>query len=322
MIDVDAIARAAGLPSDVPISIAAFRDGGEIAQFVSGVWPDGRRVAPDDIFYAGSLTKQLTGAAIALLARDGRIDVDKPLRHFLADLPAWAERVTVRDLLHHASGLPPAGVMESGLGSRHWTNNYVMTALKAPDLSLAAAGENFSYSNAGYFCLARVVEHVSGMSFADFVVAKLVAPLAIEGMHVLLDGEMPAYPQVGLMGPALPLSTGDGGLWTTASAFATWLDRQNHDVLKIAQLVEQPGKLADGTAIAYGWGVGIRTFEGQAMFIHGGGWQGAFAKAVRSPALGLSVAGFAAHSSPDRIVAVTDAVFERLAAVAPDGTAP
>jgi len=319
--DLEAIAREAGIPAELPLSLAACR-GGEAAQFASGAWPDGRPVTPTDLFYAGSLTKQLTGAAIALLAREGRIDVDMPLRRILGDLPAWADRVTVRDLLHHAGGLPPAGVLERALGQRHWTNDYVMAALRAPELPFATPRVSYSYSNAGYVCLARVIERITGMSFAGFIEANLIEPLAIEEMHVLSEGEIPAYPQVAMMGPVLPLSTGDGGLWTTASAFVSWLDRQNRDALGIAYLAEQPGKLADGETIAYGWGVGIRSFGGQAMFIHGGGWQGAYAKAIRSPSLGLSVAGFAADGSADRIVAVTDALFGRLAAGSAQETTP
>ncbi|MEO8882263.1 MAG: serine hydrolase domain-containing protein, partial [Devosia sp.] len=245
VVDFDAIVREAGIPADVPVSLAACR-GGQVAQFTSGAWPDGRPVAPDDMFYAGSLAKQLTGAAIALLVREGRIDVDTQLRQILGELPAWADRVTLRYLLHHAGGLPAAGVLESKLRHRNWTNGYVMAALQTPEPRFAASGISFSYSNAGYVCcLGRVIERITGMSFGSFVEARLIAPLAIEGMHVLMEGEIPAHPQVAMMEPALPLSTVDGGLWTTASAFVAWLDRQNRDALETAYLVEQPGKLAD-----------------------------------------------------------------------------
>ena len=102
------------------------------------------------------------------------------------------------------------------------------------------------------------------------------------------------------------------GIWTTSAAFADWLDHQNRDTLGLEALVLQPGRLPDGILTDYGWGVGLRELRGHPLLIHGGRWPGATAKAVRCPALGLSVAAFSTSSDPNSINVLVDKVLESL----------
>ena len=76
--DGEGFVRAAGFAVDAPVTLAAVTRERTMT-FCGGVWPGDRAVVENDEFYAASLTKQLTGAAIALLAREGRIDPDMPV---------------------------------------------------------------------------------------------------------------------------------------------------------------------------------------------------------------------------------------------------
>jgi CubicO group peptidase (beta-lactamase class C family) len=49
------------------------------------------RNVPDTIFEAGSVSKQFTAAAVLLLARDGKLSIDDPVRKYIPELPAYAE---------------------------------------------------------------------------------------------------------------------------------------------------------------------------------------------------------------------------------------
>lgn len=270
--DVVGLAANAGLEG-VPLAFAASGPQGLITEFAQGRWRNGSEVVVSDHFYGASLTKQVTGTAIALLVRAGRIDVEAPLGRYLVDLPGWRDSVTIRQVLHHIAGLPEAGDLERGLPSGHWTNARVLQQLKNLDGLPFSPGAGYHYSNAGYICLAAIVEIASGIPFSRFAQEKLFQPLGLEDMVILPENTIPPYPQRDAMGGSLPLSTGDGGLWTTAAAFARWLDLQNRDCLHVGGLLEQPGRLADGSNTDYGWGVGLRSFRGRSMFIHGGGWQ-------------------------------------------------
>lgn len=296
--EFDALRQAAGIAADTPLAVASGPQG-----FVSGHWPNGAPVAPDDRFYGASLSKQLTGAAIALLVKRGQLDPDTLLRQLLPLFPAWADAVTVRHLLHHTGGLPEAGLLEATVTP--WTNDTVFAALR--QLPAHDPG-TYRYSNAGYICLAAIIETVTGSAFDRFVNDHLFTPLKLTGFHIQPAGVLAAGPQVSGMG-RLPFSTGDGGLWTTAASFATWLEAQNRDALGIASLVERPAEPAGD----YGWGIGIRSFRGHPLFIHGGSWTGAAAKAVRCPALGLSVVALSAGGSVEQVSRLVDLVLDRLA---------
>ena len=300
--EVGALVAAGGL-DHVPLALSVRAPAGDVD------WV--QHAALGERFYAASLSKQVTGAAVAVLVQRGLLDVDAPIGAFLPDLPAWRDIVTPRHLLHHLGGLPEP---DSLAGPGHWTSAVAMQRLReSPDL-VSVPGTAYRYSNAGYICLAGVVEQVSGQLFAGFVRQSLFAPL---GLLDLDFTDTPTFPQLAGMGPALPLSLGDGGIWTTASAFAGWLDHQNRDTLGLAALVQQAGRLADGTPTDYGWGIGIRAFRGHPYFIHGGGWPGATAKAVRCPELGIAVAALAAGDSTDQLGELVDRVLE-LAADAAD----
>lgn len=278
----------AGFARGTPVARVS---GDSIEDHVSGVWSNDRPVVSGDRFYGASLAKQVTGAAVALLVRDGRIDPDRPVSDYVGGLPSWSATITPRQLAHHTAGLPPAGALEAGL-SDDWTEALVFEALGHLAGLHAPPGAAYSYSNLGYVLLARVVGAASGMPLAELAATRLFRPLRLDDIGFSDDPATEA--QTPLLGANLPLSHGDGGLWSSARGFAQWLQLQNRDGLGIAALVTAPGRLNDGSRVDYGWGVGLRQYRGQPLLIHGGEWQGAAAKAVRSPALGLAVAGMAA----------------------------
>ena len=106
---------------------------------------------------------------------------------------------------------------------------------------------------------------------------------------------------------------------TTAGGFAHWLSTQNRDPQHIADLVEAPGRLSDGIAVDYGWGLGLGRHRGERLLIHGGSWAGATAKALRCPALGLAAVVLTAGGDMDKVVNLADAA---LASVTPPRPQP
>ena len=294
----------AGFAPDTPVAVARCDESGTIEQVVTGIWPNGRPVAPTDHFYVASLTKQVTAAAVALLVRQGSLDPDLSVANYLGDLPPWSAIITPRQLAHHTSGLPAAGVVEP-LAPGDWTEDFAFGITRELQELSTPPGTAYAYSNLGYVLLARLVVELSGQPFDRFVATRLFAPLGIEGVGFFDD--IIEQPQAPFLGPSLPLTSGDGGLWSTARGFAHWLHRQNNDALGIASLVEVPGRLNDGQPVAYGWGLGLRQYRSQPLMIHGGEWPGAVAKAVRSPFYGLAVVAMAAGADFELLDTLVDA---------------
>lgn len=301
--DLRAALTTAALPAGTPAAVAVVDRAGHLDMAVTGMWADGRPVTADDRFYGASLAKQITGATIAALVRQAGLDPDFAVGQII-ELPAWGADVTIRHLLHHLGGLPGA---DPTVGPGHWDMASAMAILQQCQTLPATAGTRFDYSNLGYIVLARIIERITGVSFAEFTQIQLLEPLALSGIGF---SSRPDFSQLPLMGPVEPRTVGDGGLWTTAPAFAQWLDHQNRDTLGSADLVQQPY----GAATDYGWGLGLRSFRGHPLLIHGGGWPGAYSKAVRCPALGLSVVALAADTSDARVLALVDAVLTEIAA--------
>ena len=301
------LAAASGIAPDAPLALAWVDAKGQVGEQAFGTWPNGQPVTPRDRFYAASLAKQVTGTAAALLVRDGQLDPDAPIARYLGDLPEWGREITARQLAHHTAGLPEAGIAEAAVEGE-WTEDAARAYLAGLDALPHVPGTAYSYANLGYILLARLVSTISGRDFAEFVADRLDQP---DGMG--FTDRIAEFPQSASLGLRLPLTTGDGGLWTTAGAFAYWLAAQNTDRQRLASLVTEPAQLTDGTSVPYGWGLGIRSFRDKPLFIHGGEWPGAVAKAVRCPSLGIAVVALASGPSIEAVSTLVDIVLSLLA---------
>lgn len=188
---------------------------------------------PATNYRLASLTKQFTAAAILLLAEDGRLSIDDPVKRWLPSLPAAANAVTLRQLLSHTSGLVdyedhvPAGFH----GQLHDTD--VLRILEGQDSTYFRPGSGYRYSNSGYALLALVVARVSGQDFAGFLRGRIFAPLGMdrsvahqEGVDRVADRAY-GYSQVDgrwIRTDQSPTSAvlGDGGIYASIDDLARW----------------------------------------------------------------------------------------------------
>ena len=131
----------------------------------------------DTIFDMASLTKCLvTSTAVMQLAEAGKVDVDAPVVKYLPDFAAnGKEKVTVRELLTHYSGLPPDVDLKDGWG------------LKAPDKAegirramnsklTTTPGTHFEYSDINYIVLGALVERLSREDLDNYAREKIFKP--------------------------------------------------------------------------------------------------------------------------------------------------
>lgn len=120
--------------------------------------------------------------AVAMLARDGKLGLDDPIRRYIPQVPAYASAVTVRQLLHHTSGLADYGVLDPAFDSmwaRVSEDEFFRVLARWNKLGFEP-GSATMYSNTDYALLEMLVERTSGASLHDFLHGKLLGPL---GMH-------------------------------------------------------------------------------------------------------------------------------------------
>ncbi|MFG1943822.1 serine hydrolase domain-containing protein [Nonomuraea sp. NPDC048826] len=233
------LADQAGYGPDEPI-VAGLQYGGRPPVLLArGSTPDGEPLGATTLAYTASLAKQMTAACAAQAARQGELDLESPLSHLLPRLPAWADAVRLRHLVHHTAGLPADARIDALLGrDTDRTTEGVIQALArfpAPDRE---PGAEYAYSNAGYVCLAAVLERALGRPLPDLARSRLFTPLAM-GRTRYWAGPGPAPPGAAPLVPPrpAPLSLGDGGVWSTAADLLRWGRALNADELGISALV-------------------------------------------------------------------------------------
>ncbi|MFF0769806.1 serine hydrolase domain-containing protein [Nonomuraea wenchangensis] len=304
----------AGYRSDEPLAVGLQRRGVPPSSLVRGLTATGEPVTATTLAYAASLSKQMTAACAALLAQQGALDVESPLSYWLPQLPAWAGTVRLRHLIHHTAGLPADHKIDAIIsGDPDRTSSGIIRALTQFPALDYPPGTAHVYSNAGYVCLAAAVERAADLPLPDFAQRHLFVPLAMPDTRYWA-GPDPAPPGAAPLArphPA-PLSSGDGGVWTTLNDLLCWGQALNADELGISAFLQTPGHLDDGTPLDYAWGIGVRSHGGYRVYRHGGGWTGLRALHARVPELDLSLAVIAINDHTERRVPVINGLLDEV----------
>jgi len=141
----------------------------------------------DTVYAIASITKSFTATAIMLLVEKQKIELDKPISHYLRCLPnsAWSD-ITVRQLLTHTSGIPNFTKLEGYADSMGKMGKEELLQRVAHELEFnpGAPGAQWSYSNTGYLLLGEIIENVSQQSFGTFLKECIFGPLKMDATGV------------------------------------------------------------------------------------------------------------------------------------------
>ncbi|MEU6786206.1 serine hydrolase domain-containing protein [Nonomuraea angiospora] len=175
-----ALVKLAGYGPGDPLVLGVRQDSAPTAFLASGRTAAGEPLTVGTVVYTASLSKQITAACAALLVRQGRLDIESTLAQWMPELPAWAGTIRVRHLIHRTSGLPE-GVEFDELHRAELdrTTPGVIQALVQLDHLDSKPGTQFRYCNAGYVCLAVIVERAAGRPLPDFAREHVFQPLGM-----------------------------------------------------------------------------------------------------------------------------------------------
>jgi CubicO group peptidase (beta-lactamase class C family) len=246
---------------------------------------------PATIFEAGSVSKQFTGAAVILLALDGKLSLDDDVRTHISEMPDYGDVITLRHLLTHTSGLRDWGAVTSisgwGRANRTHNHDHVLDLLSRQTRLNFTPGERYSYSNSGYNLLAVVVERVSGMSFADFSTKYIFEPLGMTSTQWrddytrIVPGRSSAYSgssnsETFSINRPIEHVHGNGGLLTTVGDLLTWSYALSSGYFgdEFYRELTTAKVLNNGRTIDYASGVRLGIDHGQNQVVHTGATSG------------------------------------------------
>ncbi|TDO20216.1 beta-lactamase [Pedobacter duraquae] len=131
------------------------------------------RLTADYRLHIGSIAKEFNAVAIMILKEQGKLSLDDHVAKYLPELPGWAERIKIRNLLQYTSGVPQS-VWRNTKGDADNLNNLkVVTTLDFEP------GTKYAYNNNDVFLQRRIIERISGMSYESFVQEKMFIPCGI-----------------------------------------------------------------------------------------------------------------------------------------------
>jgi len=262
-------------------------------------------IATDTVFYVGSVSKQFTAAAVALLVLDGRVALDDDIREYFPEMPEYERTITVAHLLHHTSGIRDIYTLMALAGIRLedvFTDEEAIALIAAQKETNFPPGDEYLYSNSGYFLLAQLVERVTGKPLREFAAERIFTPLGMRDTHFhdipghVVERRATSYQRVD-DGFAVSYlgnfdKVGAGGLYSTVRDLLLW-DRNFYtgDVggQAFLDLIQTPGTLYDGEPITYALGLTIDRYRGLPTVSHSGSMMGFKAAFLQFPEQRFSV---------------------------------
>jgi CubicO group peptidase (beta-lactamase class C family) len=262
-------------------------------------------ITPTSVFYLGSVSKQFTAFAAALAIKDGRLSADDRIRQHLPELPEYTSKITLRHLLHHTSGLRDYNTLLSIAGRRgdEAFDNATVLRITARQKKLNfEPGSEYLYSNTGYTLLATIVERATKTPFAQFAAARIFEPLEMKATHFHTD-ETRLVPHRAFafsrQGNDIVLDTptneraGAGGVFSSVRDLLNW--DENFYTARVGgreliEMIQTPGKLSDGSALNYAWGLQVGKYRGARLVEHSGSLGGYRAHLMRFPEAHYSLA--------------------------------
>jgi len=301
----------------------------------------GLKVTTDTQFLIGSVTKSFTSTGLALLMDERRLDWKKPVRDYIPEFrlhdAVSTDRITVRDLLCHHSGLP-----------RHdwiWIPGDLSPAQMLAAMRYLEPSDDirstFQYLNLGYLVASMVTERVSGQSWPEFTRTRLTDKLrmnvtfTVEDLAAAANAAVP-YTMDGntrLRSKLWPIRVqAAGAINTSIASFANWLrlhlDKGEFEgtrllsptvirQLQTPRVHEAAPAFAEYGDMHCGLGFRLHSYRSERVVLHGGGWIGWGTRMAMLPDHGVGVAVFTNRDPSAVPEMLASYVFDRVCAKEP-----
>ncbi len=263
-------------------------------------------LSPDSVFYIASTSKQFTAASIAMLSLSGKVSLDSSIREHIPEMPDYAENITVKNLLHHTSGIRDyfcLFILKGWTEKEYFNNAMAVDLITRQKGVLFPPGERYAYSNSNYVLLAEIVKRTSRKTLNEYSRENIFKPLGMNNTHFDDNYEAIVKNRASSYGynngkyfrylKAFD-GVGDGNLLTTVNDLFKWGQNFKDHKLggkEFTDLLLTRGKLNNGKELDYAFGLMPGTYRRLDIISHrGGGLNGFKTDFIRFPEQDFSVA--------------------------------
>ena len=270
-------------------------------------------ITSSSVFHIASESKQFVAFCMLLLELQGKLSIDDDIRKYLDYVPDFGKKITIRQLIHHTSGLRDQWQLLANAG---WQLDDVITQEHAIKLISKQQrlnfdpGEEHLYCNTGYTLMAEIVKKASGLSLREYTDKFIFKPLEMNNTHFhdnyreLVPNRTYSYSPKGpgeYQHSVLSYSiVGATSLFTTVEDEAKWIMNYEHGKVGGKELVEKMysfGILNNGKKLTYAFALNIDDYKGWKRIGHGGSDAGYRTYACRFPEQQLGIIVFSNFSN-------------------------
>lgn len=258
-------------------------------------------VTPKTLFAIGSITKSFTVSVLGMLADEGKLDWDKPVRTYLPDFqlhdPVATEHITPRDLVTHRSGLPRHDAL--------WYNSGLTRQQMYQRLRYLEPSKDFrsvwQYNNLMFMTAGILASRIASMSWEDLVRQRLFQPLGMTASNFSVNDSQKAddfalpyrtvkddvkqipFRNIDEVGPAGSINSNVEEMIRYVQFHINKGKYRDHQLLSEAnaEQMQTPQMVIPGTIqydelghASYGLGFIVTTYRGHKLVEHGGGIDG------------------------------------------------
>lgn len=246
---------------------------------------DGRPVTLESRFRIGSSSKAINAMALGTLLETGAVDLDRPVRAWLPELPPAYDAVTTRLAISHRAGVPDYGLcwcfpVWEQKNRRHFDGVRPALAAFAERPLLFTPGTDFAYSSYGTNIAGAVIEAAAGRPYGEFVERAVFAPLGMANSRLdvaaAADAQRAGFFETyeGRYKHAVAVDNSirypSGGMLSTPTDMLAlgraWLEPGRLVGAATLATLLTPQKLADGRDNPQGYALGIRVSADKKLF--------------------------------------------------------
>lgn len=287
-------------------AVLVIKDGKVIVAKAYGVKELGTndRVDENTLFMIGSNTKAFTGTALALLESEGKLKLEDKVVQYLPDFkmkdPWITKELNMVDIVSHRMGL---ATFQGDF--MYWTSDLTMDEVIEKFGKLTPKYDfrtRYGYTNAGYAIAGKIIEKVTGLTWAEYIKENIFTPLKMDRTlalsadymqadniakpHTFIDGKMSVLPiqNIDNLAPcgSIGSSINDLSHWIIAQLDSGKFDGKVEIPYSVLQRTRKPESIQDrvkhpfnnGHFNLYGLGWGLMDYEGTEIVSHTGGVNG------------------------------------------------